>query len=111
MNLKTLESKYSKEALSKLIKNEISIMKELRHDNIVKLHEALEDEASQKIYLVMDYCSRGALLSDQYWRTEAVGKGKEMKTMLLNFNKGVGYSKAKEYIRQAAEALFYRRLH
>jgi serine/threonine protein kinase len=43
-------------------------MKTLNHPNIVKLHEALEDENTSNIYLVMEYCSRGSLLSEEFWK-------------------------------------------
>lgn len=43
-------------------------MHSLDHPNIVKLLETLEDEHSKKIYMVMEYCSKGAVLSAEYWK-------------------------------------------
>lgn len=41
------------------IKREIAIMKKLHHKHVVKLIEVLDDLKSKKIYLVLEYCSRG----------------------------------------------------
>lgn len=41
------------------IKREIAIMKKLHHPHVVKLIEVLDDLKSRKIYLVLEYCSRG----------------------------------------------------
>ena len=42
------------------LKNEIQIMKELNHPNIIKLHEVLYTK--RNIYLIMEYCNGGSLL-------------------------------------------------
>lgn len=49
-------------------------MASLDHPNIVKLKEALEDEVSKKIYLVMEYCSRGSILSKNFWNAQKILK-------------------------------------
>lgn len=46
---------------------EISIMKELNHPNVIKVHEIIDDTSGTKIYMsksyiVIDYCDRGALM-------------------------------------------------
>ncbi|KOG99348.1 serine/threonine protein kinase TOS3 [Saccharomyces eubayanus] len=41
------------------IEQEIEIMKRCHHENIVKLYEILNDPESTKVYLVLEYCSRG----------------------------------------------------
>eukprot|EP00667_Euglena_gracilis_P003214 EG_transcript_3223 len=40
---------------------EISIMKSLQHPNVVKMYEVIDDEASGKVYLIMEYCSGGRI--------------------------------------------------
>ena len=42
--------------------NEIEIMKKLNHVNVVRLHEVINDEKSEKIYLIIDYCERGQII-------------------------------------------------
>lgn len=42
---------------------EIAIMKKLDHPYLVRLHEVMDDEENEKLYMVMDYCSKGELLS------------------------------------------------
>ncbi|CCE64252.1 hypothetical protein TPHA_0H00420 [Tetrapisispora phaffii CBS 4417] len=41
------------------IKREINIMKRCNNEHIVKLLEVLDDLKSKKIYLILEYCSRG----------------------------------------------------
>ena len=46
--------------------NEIEILKRLNehggHKNVVRLFEILHDEEKEKIYLVMEYCSKGSIM-------------------------------------------------
>lgn len=55
---------------------EIAIMKKLQHPNLVKLHEVIDDEENDKLYMgklihdnrmclhtVMNYCANGELLT------------------------------------------------
>lgn len=42
--------------------NEIKIMKKLYNTHIIRLHEVLDDPNWHKIYLVIDYCEKGAVL-------------------------------------------------
>lgn len=41
------------------IREEIEIMKRCHHENVVKLYDILNDPESTKVYLVLEYCSRG----------------------------------------------------
>ena len=38
---------------------EIDILQEFNHLNIIKLHEVIDDEKDDKLYLVIDYCEKG----------------------------------------------------
>lgn len=49
---------------------EIAILKNLDHPNIVKLHEVIEDETRDEVYLVMDWVKKGAVMSKDYWKSE-----------------------------------------
>lgn len=44
------------------IAQEVAIMKKLKHQNIVRLCEAIDGEESAKMYLIMVYCENGSLL-------------------------------------------------
>ena len=57
------------------IKKEIAIMKKLHHRHVVKLIEVLDDLKSRKIYLVIEYCSKGEIkwCSDDCMEMEATG--------------------------------------
>lgn len=74
INRKDLRSKLSNSHINDSVRTEIAIMGLMDHPNIVKLYEALEDENSKKIYLVMEYCSKSALLTQGYWKAKDQGK-------------------------------------
>jgi len=44
-----------------LIENEINILRELNHPNIVRQYETFTDESNSKLYIVMEYCENGDL--------------------------------------------------
>ena len=44
------------------IAHEVAIMKKLKHQNIVRLREVIDDEESDKMYMIMVYCEQGSLL-------------------------------------------------
>mmetsp|Transcript_44695 Transcript_44695/g.87557 ORF Transcript_44695/g.87557 Transcript_44695/m.87557 type:complete len:524 (+) Transcript_44695:595-2166(+) len=44
------------------IKTEIAVMKQLHHENIVVLHEVIDDEDRDRLYLVMDLVPHGPVL-------------------------------------------------
>lgn len=68
INRKDLRSRLSNSHIDESVRTEIAIMSSLDHPNIVKLYEALEDENSKKIYLVIEYCTKGAMLTPGFWK-------------------------------------------
>ena len=44
------------------IAHEVAIMKKLKHQNIVKLHEVIDDEECDKLYMIIVYCEKGSLM-------------------------------------------------
>ena len=52
------------------LEGEIAVMKKLNHQNIVKLYEVIDDPNAEKLYLVMEYVHRGAVMSKQYWDSD-----------------------------------------
>ena len=42
--------------------NEMRVMKQLNHENVITLHEVIDDPDSEKIYLVIDYCEKGQVI-------------------------------------------------
>lgn len=45
-----------------LIREEIAIMKKLDHTNVVRLYEVLDDPNEDSLYMVMEKCSKGAVM-------------------------------------------------
>jgi len=44
---------------------EIAIMKRLSHDNVMNLHDVIDDPNANKLYMVMDFCPRGAIMETE----------------------------------------------
>lgn len=42
--------------------NEIEVMKLLKHQNVIKLVEVLEDLEKEKVYIVQEYCQKGQII-------------------------------------------------
>ena len=49
---------------SDMIKKEVAILKKARHGNVVSLLEVIDDDEFEKVYLVLEYVSRGEIV----WR-------------------------------------------
>jgi [calcium/calmodulin-dependent protein kinase] kinase len=44
------------------VQKEVAVMKKLTHCNVVKLHEVIDDDRNDRMYLVIDYCAKGPIL-------------------------------------------------
>jgi predicted Ser/Thr protein kinase len=49
---------------SSSIKQEIAVMKRLQHNNIVNLHEVIDDQNARKIFLIQEFMEGGPLMAD-----------------------------------------------
>ena len=64
MSLPTASRKYAAQGRDKgrqAIKKEIAIMKKLVHENVVRLHEVIDDEVGQYIFMVLEYVPGGPI--------------------------------------------------
>lgn len=106
---KELRGKLTSTQIEESLRREIAIIRILNHPCIVKLHEALEDESSLKIYLVMDYCSKGSLLSPEYWKAQSTISNTVLDDELTgNLNKKLlNFVQAKKYFLQSLIGLNY----
>ena len=43
-------------------KREIAIMKKLTHTNVTRLHDVIYVHETEKLYILMEYCSKGPLM-------------------------------------------------
>ncbi len=41
--------------------NEVNILRELKHENIVRYYDTIHDKKNTTIYIVMEYCAGGDL--------------------------------------------------
>ena len=44
-----------------LLVSEVNLLRELKHENIVRYYDRIIDKVSTKIYIVMEYCEGGDL--------------------------------------------------
>ncbi|RUS16829.1 kinase-like domain-containing protein [Endogone sp. FLAS-F59071] len=45
-----------------LVRTEVVVLKKLNHDNVVKLHEVLDDPNDDSLYMVFEMCHKGVLM-------------------------------------------------
>lgn len=90
-------------ATAESFQKEIAILKNLDHPNIVKLHEVIQDEARDEVYLVMDWVKKGAVMSKEYWKNE-LGL-RRMKTSDIPVSLSV--EKARKYFQGLASGIHY----
>jgi len=60
------------------LESEIAIMKKMDHPNVVRLYEVIDDPSDDKLFLVMDYIKKGAVMSRAYWKIEDVEAAKKL---------------------------------
>ncbi|KAA1107229.1 hypothetical protein PGT21_006928 [Puccinia graminis f. sp. tritici] len=101
-----------------LIRNEVAIMKKIRHQNLVRLYEVLDVEGEDSLYMVMEYCPGGSLmrlvqetrqqklaqlgLLDHHYLEERKGEGD-----LLSGAVGLDLDLARKYFRQLVLGIDY----
>ncbi|OMJ89315.1 hypothetical protein SteCoe_8518 [Stentor coeruleus] len=86
-----------KNALEDVYK-EIDIIRNLDHPNILKVHEIIDNDESSKLYLVLDYCEKGALLDwvpetrrfKCSWDSSSINEGL-FKRILIQLTQGLFY--------------------
>lgn len=74
------------------VQNEIKVMKEIDHPNIIKLHTTLELKnrlGESYIYLILDYCENGDLLT--YITEKGFTNEHQKRKIIKNFLKGIKY--------------------
>lgn len=49
------------DAEKQLLVSEVNLLRELKHQNIVRYHDRIIDKVSTKIYIVMEFCEGGDL--------------------------------------------------
>ena len=84
------------------VSSEIAIMKQLRHPNVVRLHDVIDEPASEKLYLILEYVDGGALLADQRrgpreWAPLDEGRAREL---LRDVVSGLAYLHAHGVVHQ-----------
>ena len=78
----------------RLAQQEVAILKKLRHKNIVTLYEVIDDEESNKMYMVLEYAGGGCALTISDQEGEVVGDPLDLDT-------------AQKYFRDLVSALRY----
>jgi len=77
VNRKLLRRKYAARGRDKgqqAIKKEIAIMKKLVHENVVRLHEVIDDEVGQYIFMVLEYVPGGPIYDSAEFQHAGMGE-------------------------------------
>ena len=45
----------------RLLVSEVNVLRELRHEHIVRYHDRVQDRTTSTLYIVMEYCEGGDL--------------------------------------------------
>ncbi len=57
---------------------EIDILKQLTHQNIIRLYEVIDDQNDDKLYMVLEYASKGQIMDydarDKKFKPNAEGR-------------------------------------
>ena len=48
---------------------EVKILRELRHPNVVLLHEVIDDQAVGKLYIVQEFVQNGSVMPEELFTT------------------------------------------
>jgi len=59
--LKRRQSRFQGTAFDDVLR-EIAIMRKLDHENVVNMHDVIDDVFANKLYMVIDYCKHGAIM-------------------------------------------------
>ena len=113
-NLQKKKKGFAKDKDGKLIINsmlegalkEIAILKKTSHPNIVQLHEILYDNNKNKIYLILEYCSKGEIMEydeveDEFYINKNFYKEKD------DINSNYSEDEIRHFIRQIVLGIEY----
>ena len=83
---------------------EVAVMKKLNHANLIKLKEVLFDKKKKKYYMIMDYCSKGAIMDYDEETESFIYPWKEDKEPFTD-------SQLEKIINNSAQGLYYLHYH
>jgi len=69
---------------------EIAIMKRVNHPNIVKLHEVIDDERKEKLYIILEYLPKGSVMNGDV-KTEAITDHEKIRAYMRDIIMGLEY--------------------
>jgi serine/threonine protein kinase len=72
--LKRRQSRFKGTAFDDVLR-EIAIMRKLDHENVVNMHDVIDDVFANKLYMVMDFCKHGAIMDSHEMPCQPLGMG------------------------------------
>jgi len=91
------------------IQAEIAMLKKTCHPNIIQLYEVIDNPEKDKLYLVMEYATKGAVMSKKYWSSEAIENQTDPDQDIRG--RPLTIAKAKQYFRDLVRGLHYLHHH
>lgn len=96
INCEKLKKKFfiKKKELEEMLRVEVDLLKMFSHPNIVQFFEALYSEEFERLYIVLEYCSKGSLLSYIQSKEANCPEWEEVaKKICYEMSVGIHYSK------------------
>lgn len=96
--IKSSSGRFEASTALQAVMRELEIMKRLSHPNIIQVYEIIDDPENEKLYMVMDYCSKGPIMD---WRPAS------REFFFPWTNSDINQSQLRSFIRQMTEGLIY----
>ena len=96
--IKSSSGRFEASTALQAVMRELEIMKRLSHPNIIQISEIIDDPENEKLYMVMDYCSKGPIMD---WRPTS------REFFFPWTNQDISQSQLRTFIRQMTEGLIY----
>jgi serine/threonine protein kinase len=100
----------SAQEIENSLKSEISLLRGLNHPNIVRMYNALEDEEARLVYMIMEFCERGAFLSESHLKSIAADQPSNPEYCSIQgqtYRWKLGFKKARRYTVELISGLLY----
>ncbi|TPX31296.1 hypothetical protein SmJEL517_g05322 [Synchytrium microbalum] len=76
-----------------MIREEIAVLKKLRHNNVIRMYEVLDDPAEDSLYMVLEFCAGGILMDISLGKTATPLSTEDARRYFQQLVVGIEYCK------------------